>query len=175
VHVYPLSIDLFQNVLLSAKSVVDMTQRVACNALSFASAHVADVASLSYKVQKSLLRMVAHVEMSDANPGEYVKATIHFTRDALEWVSTNYRDIKETFLTIPLALGDQIDADINELMVGVAKHLKQFKAVSDVLTFYMEYRSWFEEVHFTSHMQKSFNDFTRFVCCHKRSFLNRTV
>ena len=52
----------------------------------------------------------------------------------------------------------------------LSNFLQQFKAGKEVFQFYYEYQSWFEELHLSQQMQRSFNEIKRWVNLVKRHF-----
>ena len=62
------------------------------------------------------------------------------------------------FLLLNSALGGEFDRDINEFMTELAKQVKRIKVFNEILNFYMDYQSWFEEFHFTERLEDVVGD-----------------
>jgi hypothetical protein len=41
----------------------------------------------------------------------------------------------------------------------ISGFLKQFRVVNEALVFYYDYQSWFEELHFTEHLENAIRQF----------------
>ena len=63
-----------------------------------------------------------------------------------------------SILDIPLILSGEIDREFNEFMIEFAKNIKKIKAFNELLNFYMDYQSWFEEFHFTERLENAVGD-----------------
>ena len=62
------------------------------------------------------------------------------------------------FLLLNSALGGEFDRDINEFMTELAKQVKRIKVFNEILNFYMDYQSWFEEFHLTEYVEEATGD-----------------
>ena len=62
------------------------------------------------------------------------------------------------FFTTYSALGGEFDRDINEFMTELAKQVKRIKVFNEILNFYMDYQSWFEEFHLTEYVEEATGD-----------------
>lgn len=56
------------------------------------------------------------------------------------------------------------------IMVQVSKFLGQFKVVEEAFNFYLEYQSWFEEIHFTQHLENAIQQLQTYVDDSTREF-----
>ncbi len=150
-----------REVLKSCKTVIEMTRGLASYTIDFSLRQLEAVARFSYMAQSKAVRIVASWDIdATGRIGSGVRSFLFAFRDFLEWFSDNYRMYKEYFLAIPISLGNELDADLREFLTVASRSLKQFKVVNEVLTFYLEYQSWFEEFHFSRHLQETFTEIT---------------
>ena len=109
-------------------------------------------------VTLAMINKMADLDITDMNINDQIKKTIHIIGDGLHWFSEKYREFKDDVLDIPLILSGEIDREFNEFMIEVAKNIKKIKAFNELLNFYMDYQSWFEEFHFTERLEDVVGD-----------------
>ena len=126
--------------------------------LSYANTYSYNLLTLIDEWQRSLVISFIEVDMTDMSLNDQIKNTIHLIGDSLQWISEKYREFREEVFDIPLALRGEIDEDLDKLLVEASKYLKKFKIFNELLTFYMDYQSWFEEFHFTKCLEDAAGD-----------------
>ena len=145
------------------KIFADVTKDLVSTCMDYLGDYTYNLVMLADQWQRAVLLQIGDVDITDMSLNDQIKNTIHVIGDSLQWISEKYREFRENVLDIPLVLSGEIDRDMNEFMVEVAKQMKKFKIFNDMLIFYMDYQSWFEEFHFTKYMEDATGDLKMYV------------
>ena len=160
-YVLKLSLRMTQKGLQVCKTWVSISFATVSEFINSSFATVKSLKSAS----QDLLRQIAAYQVklmgdiSMESTSQMIEQTLHFVRESLSFWASKVSHLQTVLMEIPLDVSQELINDLQKALQYVANSLKNVKTLNQILAFYKDYQSWFEEIHLTARLQQIYIDF----------------
>ena len=159
-YVLTVTLEMAENGLLACKSFIAMSNVVLQNTMrtAFQWMEVMKLASQELLQNFGSKLHVLDLQLETFGTSEAVEKFLHVMKESLEFWASKASQVQNTLIQIPISLSQDIEQDIHEFLQGLATSIRKVKSMNQILAFYLDYQSWFEEIHLSSRLQDVYTD-----------------
>ena len=154
------TLEMVENCLLSFKSLISMSNGVLQKTIHTGFQWMEVMKSASQELLENIGSTLHFLDLQLETFGtsEAMEKFLHVLKESLEFWASKASQVQNTLTQIPFNLSQDIEQDIHEILQGLATSIRKVKSLNQILAFYLDYQSWFEEIHFTSKLQEVYTD-----------------